>query len=67
MKENTKGSKNNATMESLVHDKLNFNLLFEQTDNFKEAQALNNNIYYVSKYSENSEEYTHKYKKNNST
>ena len=59
MKENTMENKNNATMESLVHEKLNFNLLFEQTDNFKEAQALNNNIYYVSKYSENSEEYTH--------
>ena len=59
MNENTKGNKTNITTDSLTHNVINFNLLNEQTDNFRESQAYINNIYYISKYSENSEEYTH--------
>ena len=49
----------NITQESLTQQKINFNLLMEQSDNLRESQANINNIYYVGKFSENSEEYTH--------
>ena len=59
MSENIKGNKTNITTDSLTQNVINFDILTEQTDNFRESQAYINNIYYVSKYSENSEEYTH--------
>ena len=54
------GDKTNTTQETFTKQKINFNLLLEQTDsNNIEINENNNNVYFVSKYSPNSEEYTH--------
>ena len=48
-----------ATSDGLGPTKINFNLLIEQPDNYKDSLTYKKNVYYVDKYSENSEEYTH--------
>ena len=58
MNEKIKGEAANTTSDILTKQKINFNILLEQSDNNNELNE-NSNIYYVSKYSENSEDYTH--------
>ena len=60
MNENIKKEKESIIKELLKNkQKNNFNILLEQTDNFDEYHGKESNIYYVSEYSINSEEYTH--------
>ena len=58
MNESIKGKKD-ATSDTLVPIKFNFNSLVEQPDYYKDSVTYKKNVYYVNKYSENSEEYTH--------
>ena len=54
------GDKATTTQNTLTKQKINFNLLLEQNDgNNIEINGNNNNVYFVSKYSPKSEEYTH--------
>ena len=54
------GDKTSTTQDTLSKQKINFNLLLEQNDgNNIEINGSNNNVYFVSKYSPKSEEYTH--------
>ena len=58
-----KGDNINNTQDALTKQKIKFNLLLEQTDsNNIEINGNNSNVYFVSKYSPKSEEYTHKKK-----
>ena len=57
MNESVNPNKENITIEPLGQEKISFNLLTEQLDN--QNSKSNYKIYYVNKYSENSEEYTH--------
>ena len=59
MNEKIKGEATNSTSDILTKQKINFNILLEQNDNNNDLNENNSNIYYVSKYSENSEDYTH--------
>ena len=56
MNESIKGKKD-ATSDTLAPIK--FNSLVEQPDSYKDSVTYKKNVYYVNKYSENSEEYTH--------
>ena len=59
MNEKIKEEIANTTSDKLTKQKINFNILLEQSDNNNELNDKNCNVYYVSKYSENSEDYTH--------
>ena len=52
---NTTGNQENT----LGQQKISFNMLIEQPDYLKETQSFNNKIYYIKKYSDNSEKHTH--------
>ena len=57
MNESVNPNKENITIEPLGQEKIGFNLLMEQFDN--QNSKSDYKIYYVTKFSENSEEYTH--------
>ena len=59
MNEKIKEEAANTTLDILTKQKINFNILLEQSDSNNDLNESNSNIYYVSKYSENSEDYTH--------
>ena len=44
---------------TLGQQKISFNMLIEQPDYLKETKSFNNKIYYINKYSNNSEKHTH--------
>ena len=57
MNESTNVSENQEN--TLGQKKINFNLLIEQPEFYKDNKSIKNKIYYIGKYSDNSEEYTH--------